>query len=210
MNSTLPARSAGLDAGARRTRTQAGTPVALSTATMCWTNMRSAFLPPSGAPAPAEAVAQAHAVAGVVQRERRVGQHPVEQVELTPAVQGVVVITGDDRRLPSPADRAVPPCAPQGRSRPRRPRSNDGRMIKARSSRIGDLACDLRFRGGPDRPALEPPGAARHRGSRGRPRGWHRGPRRSRSKIGERQEPARGRYWDRTSDFLGVNEALSR
>ena len=29
-------------------------------------------------------------------------------------------------------------------------------------------------------------------------------------KIGDRASDLRGRYWDRTSDLFGVNEALSR
>ena len=42
------------------------------------------------------------------------------------------------------------------------------------------------------------------------PPGRHRGPGRSRPTADEQAKPARGRYWDRTSDLLGVNEALSR
>ena len=42
------------------------------------------------------------------------------------------------------------------------------------------------------------------------PPGRHCGPRRSRPTADEQGRPARGRYWDRTSDLLGVNEALSR
>ena len=42
------------------------------------------------------------------------------------------------------------------------------------------------------------------------PPGRYCGPRRSRPTADEQGRPARGRYWDRTSDLLGVNEALSR
>ena len=42
------------------------------------------------------------------------------------------------------------------------------------------------------------------------PPGRYRGQRRRCPKGTKQARPARGRYWDRTSDLLGVNEALSR
>ena len=56
-------------------------PPALQTASMCWANMRSPFLPVVGAPAPAEALWELHVGSGVVLAERRIGDDPVEALQ---------------------------------------------------------------------------------------------------------------------------------
>ena len=61
--------------------TVATMPPGLQTASMCWANMRSPFLPGRRTPAPAEALRELHVAARVVLAEGRIGDDAVEALQ---------------------------------------------------------------------------------------------------------------------------------